>query len=271
MNVEPMTFSQKWESTFSKNAAKSYIHQAFYYDIATVTVIVGAVAILVGAVALPILAGLVVSYESALNIGYVAAPVIGWLASKLIEKFVNRSRNLHDLANQASEVNAIFERLKAENPNIVCPEGKALRDYWKKGATDSYQLFHDTRDIECKTFAIKTAQLEIEQNAAITKIGYLFWKTLSENENSEKFEEIFLDHGINAYSAISKFATWDLRTTENRIVDLAKSSNVLLIFNNRDIEELSYSAVLDPASDSSIESRFAQALAPEPIIHEEAV
>ncbi len=269
MNVAPMTFSQKWESTFSERAAQSYIDQAFYYDIATAAVIVGSVALLVGAIALPILTGLVVSYESALTIGYATASVISWPTSKLFQKFVNQSRHLYALADQASKINAIFEKLKTETPNIVCPEGKALRDYWKS----SYQAFAEAIDVESNTVATRTVQLQKETDTAITKIVYLFFKTLSENEDKEKFEEIFLLHGINAYSAISKFAKWDIRSTEQRLVDLSKSprpSDALLMFNNRGIEELSYSTVLDPASDFSIESRFAQALAPE-IIHEEAV
>ncbi len=251
MNATPMTFSQKWDATVSLEAQDSHGWTAFRYDMGCVGIGIGAVAITVGVIALAVFSGIIVSPEAAFTLGTFVGYVVGTLATRVAKPFYAWASYHYNLANQASIVREEYEQLRL-NPRILCPKGKALSRIWKQNyASPTYNDFLQAKETSSNTHEHRKFFREKERDAAIKRVEYIFWKTLA--KNNTLFEKVFLEHGTNAggfidaHNAISKFATWDSRSTDERLEAIYNrdlDSDILLTFNNPDIPTISYSAIL---------------------------
>jgi hypothetical protein len=263
-NITPMTFSQKWDDTFSEKTRENHRWSAFYREIAVGAVCVATLALVVGGVALAVLGG--ISLELAFSMGSVAGYIFPILTAKLSQPLYIAACDYRVLASQALEITAIYERLK-QDPTVSCPSGTALRDYWEKAAQKDLVAFTEIEDMPCNNSLQTKAILAAEKTAAIKKVEYVFWKVLA--ENNEQFERVFispktdLTKKTGTLDIISEFAAWDTRNTDKRLADRAHRPlvrDVLLTFHDRSIPELPYHSIFNDWTQSRVESYFTQVL-----------
>jgi hypothetical protein len=180
----------------------------------------------------------------------------------------DEARRRYPLADEASKVKNLYEQLKL-NPRIRCPEAAALSEYWKEEPLQAKKAYDHckTQDARNDLIGHKKIELDSEKVAKTLKLEHLFWKTLS--NDTPHFESVFLEHGVDAHSAISEFATWDTRDADKRFWDRVDRNTVyrfhretptvediLLTFNNPDIRPITYSLISNNDLEGFNERRF---------------
>jgi hypothetical protein len=258
MNAVPMTFPQKWHNTFSEDAEKNHAAQRDLCNIAWLAIGATTVAVIILSAVLFQQTGL-----------FVASLVISLIWDRIIEgpakEFYNEAQNQQHLLDRSFEIRSLYEVKRAEGAN--CPKGAALRDYWQGVAQKEYETFARIRNTPCNTSLQSKAILAAEKTAAVKKVEYIFWKTLS--ENNEQFERVFLfpktdlTKKTDELGSISEVATWDTRDEDKRLTDRNRRPlvrDVLLRFHDRNIADLYYNSIFNDWAEERIEGCFIQAL-----------
>ena len=260
MNAIPMTFSQKWDDTFSEKAEKNHNNLGDRY-------MWKAVAVVVGTVALIILSAVLFQQTGLFIATFAVCCLYESIENYAKKNFSDKGWHQYKLKDQAFKITEIYERLKL-NPEVHCPAGAALCEHAKTPAESTYEALARVKETPSHTYAYRTSFREKERDAAVKKVEYLFWKTLA--KDNTLFERVFLEHGItnadgfiDAHGAIARFASWDSRSTEDRCLDIPNEDlddGILLTFNNPNISPISYSIILNGQSETLMESCFARAL-----------
>jgi hypothetical protein len=257
--INPTTFSQKWDKMLSPGTEESYRSSAFSNHVFMI-------ATAISSIASTIFASLMLPEATTfllMGIVFLISPAV-----ELSKKFLLKAQEAKKLEEQAQKVRNYYLSFVAKKESN--PEAKALALHWKQKANAAeigYQTLRQKalekgKEPGISFTALQRARfdtMEAEKTAGKIKVYALFLESLV--YRPILFQKTFNRYGENLSSALSSFSTWDQRDVERRSSDLNFAmSDSLLNFHNTNIPSISYSEVFQTRWKEQIKKRLNTAL-----------